>query len=170
MNDEYVGSVKIPNDLVNEVEVREDSGKTIVYRARAFGLYFYDTAIRGRASLSCSLRSQVRLKTIIFTQPWRWHTIFQNDLKVELDEKSPGVKYIVSDNQIWSFEVKEGRPFFVTKRAKTCRDRSHGFEYRGALITEAANGGVLLKDQLLDEVFKPIDEKLVEIFNGVYMV
>lgn len=146
------------DSFVNEMEVI-DGDRTFSYIGRAHNLFMDGLDIRGAVSLEKveKITETKRVKVKVggfFSRQYRYRET------VVVTEKQVWLVDTGKDNNGWACD------YFVS-RGESRTERDQGYTYRGALIGKLANNKILVSDALLDAVFGPIDQKLLEVYNTV---
>jgi hypothetical protein len=147
-------SVEMPTCLINKVEVVDD-GKTFIYRGCAHNLFVDGLSIRGAVSLE---KAEIKIKKIKL----RIGRLFSRQLEEREFEFEERAWFADTGRNTdgWACD------FFISRGVPKI-ERDQDFCYRGALIGKLATNGILVSDALLNAVFGPVDQKLLDVYKTI---
>jgi len=159
------GKILLPNNLENSYKTEKDS-KDIIFNGRLYEIHFnyegksiYCNASLNKSELSTKNKSKVKIRKI-----------FPPSLLIEQVEKSYKKK-------IWNFDTEwptgpGNKSYFLViyngklaSDTKASEDTCYQRGYRQLLKERALGGGIKLEDDLLNNIFNNLDEKILEFFN-----
>ena len=145
-------SIQVPKEIRNEFKVSVD-GKDFVYVATAFNLWMDALNIRGNGLLQKFEIIAEPSRRRVSWVPSRFETVTIEKRRIVWE-----VYAAASRGDRGNFWIFSGEPII---------DKVYTYSCRSLLIGQAANGGILLSDRLLDQVLGPIYKQLMDIYNKV---
>lgn len=165
LKEENLDSKLNSEELRNVVEVPIDESKSVIYEARIYEVEFNKTGLMGKAYLSKKLEETALVKLGKFKKKltpkvesiylWKLNpkfssTLTHEDKPVQITEKE---KFLFSQNYKTNL-INEG---LKRGEIKNETDRTGMTHYDAIIIPQS----------LLEEIFAPIDKKLVEIYKTI---
>jgi hypothetical protein len=143
-----------PTSFFNDVKI-EENGKKTIYIAKVRLPRFVEWDIVGITILTK------------YTEEFRKEEIKKWDFSRILPRRVETTKEVKERNCVWRVTGWDSLDptAYIIKDGKVCEDETG---YRGRLKRNGRGSNIILSDELLDMLFRPIDEKLLKIYQDAF--